>query len=86
MRNLEVRPFREAPSSERLLTLEEVCRKLGGVRPWTVRAWVSQRRIPFTKVGRLTRFPEGPINEWIRAHTVAPEPAAREPKDPFVRT
>lgn len=57
---------------ERLLTLEEVCRKLGGVRPWTIRGWVSQKRIPYTKVGRLTRFPERRINEWIEARTVAP--------------
>lgn len=60
--------------------MEEVCEKLGGVRPWTIRAWVSQRRIPFTKVGRLTRFPEDRINEWIRAHTVCPQPEARELK------
>lgn len=57
---------------DRLLSLEEVCRKLGGVKPWTVRAWVSQRRIPFTKVGRLTRFPERGIDLWIRHHTVMP--------------
>lgn len=60
------------PGPERLLTLEEVCRKLGGVRPWTVRGWVSQRRIPFTKVGRLTRFPERGIDPWIRRNTVVP--------------
>ena len=58
--------------SERLLTLDEVCRKLGGVKPYTIRAWVSQRRIPYTKVGRLTRFPEAQINEWVRANTFMP--------------
>jgi len=39
------------PAGGRLLTLDEVCAKLGGVRPWTIRSWVSQRRIPYTKVG-----------------------------------
>jgi predicted DNA-binding transcriptional regulator AlpA len=34
---------------------------------------VSQRRIPYTKVGRLTRFPEEHIEAWIRANTVAPK-------------
>ena len=58
--------------TERLLTIDEVCSKLGGVKPWTIRCWVSQRRIPFTKVGRLTRYPESEINEWIRSHTHAP--------------
>jgi excisionase family DNA binding protein len=58
--------------SERLLTLDEVCVKLGGVKPWTIRCWVSQRKIPYTKVGRLTRFPESQINDWIRINTHAP--------------
>lgn len=58
--------------TERLLTMDQVCEKLGGVKAWTIRAWVSQRRIPFTKVGRLTRFPEGLINDWIQARTVLP--------------
>ena len=58
--------------SERLLTIEEVCHKLGGVKQWTIRSWVSQRRIPYTKVGRLTRFPESQINGWILSNTHAP--------------
>ena len=58
--------------SERLLTIEEVCQKLGGVKPWTIRCWVSQRKIPYTKVGRLTRFPETQINAWIMSNTHAP--------------
>jgi len=58
--------------SERLLTIEEVCSKLGGVKPWTIRGWVSQRKIPYTKVGRLTRYPESLINEWIRSNTFLP--------------
>ena len=57
---------------ERLLTLDEVCAKLGGVRPWTIRGWVSQKKIPFTKVGRLTRFPESRIEDWIKDKTVLP--------------
>lgn len=59
--------------SARLLTIEEVSRKLGGVKPWTIRSWVSQRRIPYTKVGRLTRFPEEYIDAWIRSNTVVPK-------------
>jgi excisionase family DNA binding protein len=65
--------------SGRLLTIEELCAKLGGVRPWTISSWVSQRRIPYTKVGRLTRFPEGPIDAWIRANTVEPDGALSRP-------
>jgi hypothetical protein len=39
--------------SGRLLTIDEACLKLGGVKPWTIRSWVSQRRIPYTKGWRL---------------------------------
>lgn len=63
-------------TSERLMTMEELCRKLGGVKPWTIRAWVSRRKIPFTKVGRLTRYPESRINDWIRENTQDPTAAA----------
>ena len=62
--------------SDKLLTIEELCARLGGVKPWTIRAWVSQRKIPYTKVGRLTRFPEALINEWVRANTVMPAEAS----------
>lgn len=58
--------------TERLLTIQEVCAKLGGVKPWTIRCWVSQKRIPYTKVGRLTRFPESRIDAWIQERTVLP--------------
>lgn len=31
----------------------------------TLYTWVSQRRIPFLKVGRLTKFDVRKIDEWI---------------------
>jgi excisionase family DNA binding protein len=52
--------------SEKLLTTEEVCAKLGGAEPWAIHCLVSQRRIPHTMVGQLMLFPESQINEWIR--------------------
>ena len=44
---------------------------LGGVKPWTIRSWVTQRKIPYTKVGRLTRFPEAHIEDIERWKIVA---------------
>ena len=73
MTSLYTRTARQPAPPERLMTIEEVCRKLGGVKPWTVRMWVSQRKIPFTKVGRLTRFPEARIDRWISENTVTPD-------------
>ncbi len=36
----------------------------------TIYSWVSQRRIPFLKVGRLTKFDLESINEWIEEKRV----------------
>ncbi|HVA66253.1 MAG TPA: excisionase [Elusimicrobiota bacterium] len=45
---------------------------LGGEIEFLLRQNISQKRIPYTKVGRLTRFPERRINEWIEVRTVEP--------------
>lgn len=41
-----------------------------GISVNTVYSWVSQRRIPFVKCGRLTKFDRQGINEWIAENTV----------------
>jgi excisionase family DNA binding protein len=33
---------------------------------------VSQRRIPFIKVGRLVKFNQGTLDAWLKQHTVIP--------------
>jgi excisionase family DNA binding protein len=45
---------------DRLLSIPEVARELGGISVWTVRAWLMQGRMRRTKVGRRTmvRFSE----------------------------
>ncbi len=35
---------------------------------------VSQRRVPFVKVGRLTKFDLTLLDEWIKKNTVMPMP------------
>jgi excisionase family DNA binding protein len=35
---------------------------------------VSQRRIPYVKVGRLVKFDEVMLQAWIKQHTVMPMP------------
>jgi excisionase family DNA binding protein len=47
------------------------CARFLGIREWTLRAWVSQRRIPFVKCGRLVRFSPDKIAEWIEENSVA---------------
>ncbi len=36
----------------------------------TIYSWVSQRRIPFVKCGRLTKFDLQRIDEWIKESSV----------------
>ncbi len=36
----------------------------------TLYSWVSQRRIPFVKCGRLTKFDLQRIDEWIEESSV----------------
>jgi len=36
---------------------------------------VSQRRIPYVKVGRAVRFDPRLLDEWLKQHTLMPMPA-----------
>jgi excisionase family DNA binding protein len=41
-----------------------------GCTPDTLRVWVSQRRVPFVKVGRLTRFRRMDLDEFLNQNLV----------------
>jgi len=53
----------------RLLGVDELAEYLG-VKKWTLYTWVSQRRIPFVKCGRLTKFDLRDIDKWIETNRV----------------
>jgi len=55
---------------KRLLNAEELSQMID-VRRDTLYRWVSQRRIPYVKVGRSTKFDSDTINEWIKEASVA---------------
>ena len=40
----------------------------------TMYKFVSQRRIPYIKVGRLLRFDIGLLDDWVMRQTVMPRP------------
>jgi excisionase family DNA binding protein len=46
-----------------------------GLSPHTLYTMVSQRRIPYVKVGRLVKFDEELLDKWIKQHTVMPMPS-----------
>jgi len=41
-----------------------------GVKEGTIYFWVSQRKIPFKKFGRLVRFSIEEIDKWIEENSV----------------
>ena len=54
----------------RFLSIVELSQYLS-VKENTIYSWVSQRKIPFKKLGRLVRFSLDEIDEWIRQKSVA---------------
>ena len=55
--------------NKRLLNVEELSEYIG-LSTSTIYSWVSQRRIPFVKCGRLTKFDLQRIDEWIKESSV----------------
>jgi len=58
--------------NQRLLNVKEVS-ELTGLSTNTVYAWVSQRRIPFVKLGGCTKFDLQEIEKWIEENSVQEE-------------
>ena len=48
----------------RLLSAHEVSEYMG-LSTNTLYTWVSQRKIPFIKIGRLTKFDKEALDHWI---------------------
>jgi len=59
-----------------LLTIQEAS-KITGVSIPTLYKWVSQRKIPHIKMGRLVKFDPVKLDEWIKQQTVMPMPERR---------
>ena len=55
--------------NKRLINIQELSEYIG-LSTSTIYSWVSQRRIPFVKCGRLTKFDLERINDWIEESSV----------------
>jgi len=55
--------------NKRLININELSEYIG-LSISTIYSWVSQRRIPFVKCGRLTKFDLQRIDEWIEESSV----------------
>ncbi len=54
--------------NKRLININELSEYIG-LSISTIYSWVSQRRIPFVKCGRLTKFDLPRIDEWIEENS-----------------
>ncbi len=61
------------PVKRRLLNVQEAA-EYTGLSVHTLYTWVSQRRIAFVKLGRLTKFDTRLLDDWIAKNTVMPMP------------
>jgi len=52
--------------SERLYSVADAARFLGGISKWTVHAWLSQGRLKRVKVGSRTMIRESELVKMIR--------------------
>ncbi len=59
--------------TRRLVDIKEVA-EYTGLSVHTLYTMVSQRRVPFVKMGRLTKFDLRLLDEWIAKNTVMPMP------------
>lgn len=51
-----------------------------GLKAYTIDSWVSQRRIPYIKLGKCVRFDPDEIEEWLQRQKV---PIRSEENHPF---
>ena len=67
---------KEQRSMSRLVPIKEAA-VYTGLSPHTIYTMVSQRRIPFVKIGRLVKFDLELLDRWIKQQTVMPITSTR---------
>jgi len=58
-------------NGNKLLSVKETAAYLN-ISPHTLYTMVSQRRIPYVKVGRLVKFDMDLLDKWIKQNTMIP--------------
>ena len=62
-------PAERTPIAPRLLTIQQVAAYVG-LSHHTIYRFVSQRKIPHVKLGKVLKFDRAEIDRWITAHAV----------------
>jgi len=70
--------------SDRLLTAAELAEHLA-LSTATVLDWFEAGRLPGFKLGRVVRFRDSEVVEWLEAHRVGPDVGGEAPTTPSIR-
>jgi excisionase family DNA binding protein len=60
----------------RLIGYREAAERLG-LSEFTVRRYVSERRVPYVKIGAAVRFDTTALEQWIDKHRIEPSGGRR---------
>ena len=60
-----------SPADTNLMDILAAANHLG-VTKNTLYSWVSQKRIPYVKIGRLVKFDRDDIDAWIESQKIEP--------------
>lgn len=63
----------QSPIQQKLFSIKEAS-KYTGLSVHTLYTMTSQKRIPYVKVGRLTKFDLDTLDKWIKHQTVMSVP------------
>ena len=68
----------ESMDLDKLYSVDEAAKFLGGISKWTVHAWLSQGRMQRTKVGGRTMIRESELQKVIEEGGKSPSPRGRK--------
>ncbi len=60
-------------SDDRWLSVDEIAEYLG-IQRETVYTWISKKKMPAHKVGRLWKFKRDEIDQWVRSGSAGERP------------
>jgi excisionase family DNA binding protein len=64
--------------AEKLYSVPDAAKFLGGISKWTIYSWLSQGRIRRTKVGSRTMLKESELQKMIQDDAKSPAPTRRQ--------
>jgi len=65
---------------DRWLSVKEIAEYLG-VKQDTIYKWITRKRMPAHKIGRLWKFKKDEIDKWVKSGGAAPKPGFRRKQE-----